>query len=476
MDSLSKLLAESELQFLGNACSDFQGQPIYKTAIGIPIISSDWEHMLFQNLKGNRKIKGLQKPSEFPKLHVRFLSYLKRSKELGENMFRISLDAARLSPKLGEFNNELMDQYILQLALIKYNGQEPMLTLYHWPMPLALCGLDTRGNINQGGWENDNANIWFTLYVTSVAIALSDKTRIARVLSRAGFAESFICKIIKDDLVKFVISINEPSTFTMNGYLGNIFPPYKSARFGLWNSVLKKISKAHKTAYETFHQMLPAVQIGVAYNWTYFTGAFGWLAQKYLFNERITKMFEENGQWSDFIGFQYYNRVSLFMPYPPIGPIKPKGRYYGDHPGFGDMYPKGLHWCLKKLHQMYPNKRIIVSEFGAVDAFDTKRPFIVMETVRQALLAKQEGVPLFGMLVWSLCNNFEWEQGMHGKCGLFNEADLERPLKPRDYLHTWQVWQAISRVLHNPCEKTKSVVDTLYTISKMQIDEACMRQ
>jgi beta-glucosidase len=106
-----------------------------------------------------RKLQG--KRSGIPKADTTSLpqflrwkeSYINRSAELSENMFRFSLDFARLCPMIGHFDEDLMAEYIRTVALIRARGQEPFLTLYHFTLPKYLIRFDREGNIVAGGWE-----------------------------------------------------------------------------------------------------------------------------------------------------------------------------------------------------------------------------------------------------------------------------------------------------------------------------------
>lgn len=450
---------------IGSALSDFQSSPFCHDEAESFVPRSDWEYELLKNLQGNlKKLKHQQVKENLPKFLQRFPLYLKRSKELGETMFRFSLDFARLILKSGQFNAEQMETYLKILAKIKLQDQKAMLTLWHWPLPRRLVRYNNDGEVIGGGWEHPEANKYFRFYVENVLRYLADKKIQRAVFQKQGFSDEEIEKLLNGNLVNYIMTINEPSTFGFNSYVVGIFPPYCKCRvrFSRLKKVLNNLAQAHTDAFEVIKSAKfdKEVQVGLAHNWTYFGGVFGKFLQEKV-NEKITKKFERQGQYSDFLALQYYCRATISW-YKPLGPFHSKKRHYSDHPGFGDIYPEGIYHHLKRLHCLYPAKPIFITEFGVPDNTDTKRPYVIMETVKQIMRAKADGVPIKGILHWSLADNFEWEQGMTCKLGLFSEKDLTKPLNSDGDLHSWEVWLIISRLLQNPSSLECHVADETY--------------
>jgi hypothetical protein len=160
--------------------------------------------------------------------------------------------------------------------------------------------------------------------------------------------------------------------------------------------------------------------------------------------------------------------------YPPIGPVRIKARQYGDHPSFGDIYPPGIFEVLKQMNELYPKKEIFITEFGFSDKNDTRRPFWILETLRYVLEAVKAGIPVRGMLLWSLVNNFEWEFGMAQKFGLFDESDLEKPLQQSrgDEIRGWEAWRAAVNAIRDPSSEKITALQTCYERAKRQFEQA----
>jgi len=463
-------------EFMGSATSDFQSHPSYVNGIKKTAEPcTDWEiqtHHLMHNEKS--KIVGKQDISEFPRFFEKKDLYVQRCVDLGENMFRISFDFGRLCPKPEEFNLELMREYVDVLAAIRNKGLEPMLTLYHWPMPIFLLKMDAKENINAGAWENKEILEHFRFYVKNVIKYLSDKDFIREVLQKEGYSQEKQDRFLAEGLVRYFITINEPINLLFPTYILGVFPPFKKLRFDLIRKVTAKIVQAHDIAIDEIRNgHLPAgrgpIKIGVSHNWIYFDGLFGGLLN-WLVNSRLTKKFERRKSETDFIGLSYYFRMKF-------SPFRSK-REYGDNPYFGDIYPSGIFEMLKRMNKEYPNKDIFITEFGFSDSTGLRRPFWILETVRYVIGALEKGIPIKGMLLWTLVNNFEWNLGMHQKFGLFHEDELDKPLVPSQNgdIKSWEAWRAAINAFLRPNKENLYELQCSYDIAKRQFDEAVFKK
>jgi beta-glucosidase len=82
---------------------------------------------------------------------------VKLMKELGINTYRLSISWSRVLPEgTGKVNEAGIDYYNFVINTLIKNGIKPLVTLYHFDMPLALA--------NKGGWMNRESVKWFTDY------------------------------------------------------------------------------------------------------------------------------------------------------------------------------------------------------------------------------------------------------------------------------------------------------------------------
>lgn len=449
-DDVVKYFGRTPEMYVGTANSDFQSHPITYGSDGNPTIVSDWDMHVLSEVKAGR-----EEPKDFPRFFDYTEQYIQRSQELGLNMFRLSLDFARLCPEPEVFNEGLMTQYVKALALIKAHDQEPMLCIYHWPMPNYLLDMDNKGRVRAGGWEHPEVQKHFQFYVENVVHYLSDEKKVRAALIETGFNEESQDKLIDEGLVKYFLTINEPTSILTSGYLVGTFPPYKKADALAFRKVLSQLMIAHKNVQEELESLgktqTGSPQVGISHNWALYEGPLGSgrLADA-LGNRLVTNLMEGNSK-THFLGLQHYSRMKL-----PLTHGKSGRRLYGEDPDFGDMYPPGMYQVLQEMTKQYPEKPIIITEFGFSDKSDLLRPYWLIETARYIMQAKQEGLPVKGMLLWTLVNNFEWARGMRQKFGLFNEGELAQPLIPSesDSIRSWEVWQAIANVLSSQDEET----------------------
>lgn len=118
-------------------------------------------------------------------------------KRLGLQAYRFSVAWGRVLPDgTGTVNRAGLDFYERLVDELLANDIEPLLTLYHWDMPVALD--------DRGGWLNRDSADWFADY--------------ARVMFDA-----------LDGRVKKWVTFNEPWVITDGGYLhGALAPGHKN--------------------------------------------------------------------------------------------------------------------------------------------------------------------------------------------------------------------------------------------------------
>ncbi len=470
------ITSKEPIKYVGSAMSDFQAEPLFYDKDGqLCLPTSDWELEVHKNINGaDSGISPKQNPDEFPKFLKKKEKYIERSDEMGENMLRFSFDFGRLCPKEGEFNESLMGEYVQALAMIKARGNEPMVTINHFTMPKFLVGTDENNDITNGGWENPEVAKHFRFYIENVTRFLADDDKVRAVLSGAGLDKESQDRFLSEGLVKYFISINEPLTVCGNGYLTGVFPPYKRGRIILVKKVLERMVEAHDITRDSLKTLSSRrggdnePQVGASYNWNHFDGLLGGVAHS-LTNEYVTDAFERKGAQSDFLGLQYYFRMSI------LARQSKKGREYGDHPGFGDIYPPGILEQLRKMNDRYPKKEIFITEMGFADKTDIRKPYWILETVRYVLEAKKQGVPIRGMLLWSLVNNLEWDLGMDTKFGLFDEKDLDHPLVAgTEGIRSWEAWKAVTKALIKPTSESFAELQAMYEKAKKQSGESAI--
>ena len=152
-------------------------------------------------------------------------------KEMGLKCYRFSVSWPRILPNgVGEVNKKGVEFYRNLLTELKNAGIVPMMTLYHWDLPLCL--------MEKGGWSNRESSEWFAQFVRAVCENLGD-------------------------LCDYYITFNEPSVFIKGLINGNHAPGLKCTP----DYVIKahhNILRAHGTAVKIIREMLPGAKVGCA--------------------------------------------------------------------------------------------------------------------------------------------------------------------------------------------------------------------
>lgn len=322
-----------------------------------------------------------------------FLEDFNLAKELGHNATRFSIEWSRIEPREGCFDEKEIEHYKQVIASLRELGIEPVISIWHWPIPLWLK--------NKGGWQYNRVSNYFARYTEKISNSFG-----------------------KD--VKFWITLNEPEVYAGNSYFAGVWPPQKKNLFA-YLRVLHNLIEAHKKAYKIIKKANPESKIGIAKHNIYFEAYKNRIVNKILkkfidwwwnfyFLNRI-----KNHQ--DFIGLNHYFHYRI-----NYGFNKNENKKVSDM-GW-ELYPEAIYFVLMDLKKF--NKPIYITENGLADSKDQKRGWFIFESLKNVHRAIEEGVDVRGYLHWSLMDNFEWDKGFWPRFGLL-EIDYktsERKIRP----------------------------------------------
>ncbi|KAK7334801.1 hypothetical protein VNO80_26566 [Phaseolus coccineus] len=325
-----------------------------------------------------------------------YKSDIKLVKEIGIDSIRFSISWTRIFPKgkgavnhLGvQFYNDLINQIIS-------NGLIPFVTLFHWDFPQTL-------EDEYGGFRSHKVVEDFHRY--------------------ADF-----CYKTFGDRVKHWVTLNEPLSYSLNGYSDGTFAPGRCSKYA-GNCidgdsatepyiVGHNLLLAHETAatlYKTKYQARQKGQIGITLPTHYFLpksntaadqGAanraldffFGWYAHPLIYGDypesmkcsvgarlaQFTKPQSEGLRKStDFLGVNYYTTYYAENAAPVItnktfytdilaNPTTEKNGVPIGTPTILDwlfIYPKGIHHLMLYIRDKYKNPNIYITENGVAEA------------------------------------------------------------------------------------------------------------
>lgn len=325
---------------------------------------------------------------------TRYKTDIAIAKKLNMNALRFSVEWSRIEPSEGRWDPTAIDHYKRYVHELKRQEIEPVLTLFHFTLPVWFAEL--------GGFEKRANTKYFLRFIE-------------KILSELG----------QD--ITYVITINEPEVYAFESYyLGHWPPAMQSKRTAL--KVLSNFAYVHNKSAKLIHGMSRRYKVSVAKNSNYYyagdnarlsvrsAGIMQYLQDDY-FLRKVVKT-------CDFLGVNFYfsNRVYGYRVHNPNERVSDMG---------WDMSPGDIEHALERLHSKY-HLPIIVTENGCADANDAHRQWWLSQSIAGIQRAMADGVDVRGYLHWSLIDNFEWDKGKWPRFGLIevNYDTMERKVRP----------------------------------------------
>jgi beta-glucosidase len=356
-------------------------------------------------------------------------------RNLGLKAYRFSVSWPRIFPSgTGKINRKGVEFYDNLVNELLKNQIEPLITLFHWDLPLSLEKI--------GGWENRKVVDAFVDYADFMFDHFGNR-------------------------VKKWITFNEPLVFAMWFYSLGLFGPKPDVRKGYLTSIC--VNVAHAKTVETYRKSKNSDgEIGITLNLThvypktdseldrktakYVDGVYNrWFIDPVLkayypedifdvasnkFNvpqipKEDLKLLDDNP--IDFLVINNYSctRVSsqnasdLTNMMKLIDDKKLEDREYSEM-GW-EVCPEGFYDLLTRIDKDYNHPIIYITENGmackdekVIDNViqDEDRITYLKHYLQAAHRAIEDGVRLKGYFVWSFMDNFEWVAGYSKRFGL----------------------------------------------------------
>jgi len=318
----------------------------------------------------------------------RYAEDIDNAAALGVDVFRFSVEWARVQPSPGTWDETEFAYYDDVVRRIRGHGMTPMITLDHWVYPGWVA--------DRGGWADPRtADDWLV--------------NAQKVVER-----------YKNDGAIW-ITFNEPTTYVQRDLT------YGGISLGDARKMFDGLVRAHRTIYDRIHQLDPTARVGS--NLAFIPAVFGALDN--LFVDRVTDKL-------DFLGIDYYYGVSL----DNVSAIAAASdRFYDVVP-----QPDGIYHALMAYHRKLPDMPLYVVENGMSTDNGQPRPdgYTRSDHLRDHVYwierARADGADVIGYNYWSITDNYEWGS-FRPRFGLYTVDALTDPTltrRPTDAVATYR--------------------------------------
>ncbi|RVE41892.1 hypothetical protein evm_013466 [Chilo suppressalis] len=387
--------------------------------------------------------------------------------ELGLDFYRFSISWSRVLPTgFANYVSEDGKNYYNKLidGLLE-KGIEPMITIYHWELPMSIQDLGGWANPLIVDWFGDYARVLYSLYGDRVKTWLTINE--ATVVCDFGYGMPAMAPDVTDPIIgkylcsKHIVLAHAKAWRIYDEEFKGIY----NGRVSLANHMLWL--EARKPEDEEVAELARQLSFGL-YAHPIFTKEGGYppaieklfaevsLAEGYP-TSRLPPYTKEEIEFArgtyDYLGMnQYTSRaVRRAQPGEDLGSFPLKGspelniilEMHPDATATGSAilpsHPESLRRSLVWIKQQYGDQEVIITENGHgsnnVDLDDdSNRINYYKRYLEQLLLAiHEDGVKVTGYSAWSMMDNFEWTDGYQTMFGLYhvNFSDPERTRTPR---------------------------------------------
>ncbi|NXG74824.1 KLOTB protein, partial [Baryphthengus martii] len=335
---------------------------------------------------------------------------------LGVTFYQFSISWSRLFPTgvVAAPNEKGLQYYNTLIDSLLYRNIDPMVTLYHWDLPLML-------QEKYGGWQNESVIDIFNDYAT-------------------------FCFQTFGDRVKYWITIHNPYLVAWHGYGTGIHAPGERGKIATVYSVGHNLIKAHARVWHNYKKHFQPHQKGMmsivlGSHWIEpnkpedaldiskcqqsMERVLGWFAKPIHgdgdYPEELKNEFSFLPRFTE-DEKNYIKGTADFFAFS-FGPnnFKPPNTL----PKMGQNLSLNLREVLNWIKLEYNSPRILIAENGwftdsHVKTDDTTSIYMMKNFINKVLQAvKYDNIDVFGYTAWSLLDGFEWQHAYNIRRGLF---------------------------------------------------------
>jgi beta-glucosidase len=374
----------------------------------------------------------------------------------GMSAYRFSISWSRVLPMgAGAVNEKGIDYYKSLTDALLGRGIEPYATLFHWDLPQAL--------FEKGGWGSRDTAYRLADYASLVAERLGDRLKNFIILNEAavhtivGHVLGLQAPGLKD------ANLLGPVTHHQNLGQGLAIKALRAARSSLRIGTTLALAPSRAAGpWWDLRNRFSASAFDAVWNGAYLDpllkGTYPWAAQSFVGPSIKDGDMAITRQKFDFLGVNYYAPTYIkFDTSNPsyIGPgLPPKGVELDAFDR--EIDPSGLAEMLTRVREDYGNPQVMITENGCSDPLHANSPAILNDRFRIDYLrrhlevvkvAMEKGSPISGFFVWTLVDNWEWEQGFTAKFGL---CAMDRKTGVRTTKASYDWLQTLAKTMNLP--------------------------
>ena len=371
-------------------------------------------------------------------------------KELGVNAYRFSLAWPRIQPKgYGEVNPKGIEYYNKLIDGLLARGIKPVVTLFHWDMPVELD--------RQGGFSNRKIVDRFEEYARIVAENFGDRVEMFSVFNEAASIIDFL--YIQPVGCAYPPKSNQEAFEAMHNlllcYAAGTYALKKYSKLdvkvGMVGCSDIKMPKTENDIEAARRAMFMPGNAFYACNTTWWDPImFG------TYNEELVKKFNldlsfiQDGDMEyinckqDFMGMNIYlgTTVEAGEDGNPIPSSPSLNASYGD---MGEDVRRGessMYWGPKFMQERYglpvyvTESGISLNEWIDLDGQvnDPVRVDYIRRYFKWLKKAKTDGIDVRGYFYWTLMDNFEWSSGFKRRFGLvYSDFETGNRIKKQSF-------------------------------------------
>lgn len=335
--------------------------------------------------------------------------------ELGFNMYRFSIEWARIEPEEGEFSKASLEHYRRMLSACHEHGLTPMVTFHHFTSPRWL--------IAAGGWEDKDTPDRFARFCERATQHLGDIIGAACTLNEPNLP----LLLTKSGIIP-PPDPQQPAPWRLATANALGTTPDRLAPFVFAGSdrAVETILNAHRRAMEAIKAGPGDFPVGLTLALQDIQAGEGGEAMAAQMRQEINDVYLENLRGDDFVGVQTYSRTR----FGPEGPLPPEEGVELTQMHY-EFWPEALEATIRYAASV-TGIPVIVTENGIATTDDTRRIAYIQRALQGVANCLNDGLDVRGYTYWSAFDNFEWISGYRPTFGLIavDRETQKRTVKP----------------------------------------------